>query len=42
MTDNSHGYRNEMGMFVAGDIACQRFTGGITLSLAKPFRMVTY
>ncbi len=37
MTDNSHGYRNEMGMFVADDIACQRFTGGITLSLAKPF-----
>lgn len=37
MTDNNHGYRNELGTLSVDDIACQRITGGVTLSLAKPF-----
>ena len=37
MTDNNKGYVNSNGEYVADYIARSRFTGGLTLSLNKPF-----
>lgn len=36
MTDNNNGYKNELGQYAVDEVARQRVTGGITLSLAKP------
>lgn len=37
MTDNNQGYKNELGTYTADFIARSRVTGGVTLSLNKPF-----
>ena len=37
MTDHWHGYDDNNGMFSVDDVARQRLTAGITLSIAKPF-----
>ncbi len=37
MTDNNRGNANNLGKYVVDDIARQRVTGGLTISLDKPF-----
>ena len=37
MTDNNKGYADKNGNYAVSDVARSRFTGGVTLSLNKPF-----
>ncbi len=37
MTDHSHGYNESNGRFNIDDVARQRITAGVTLSLSRPF-----